>query len=223
MNTMVSFGTEPQMEGGKDFGWVTPGLSCTFTKLPPSTVFKAKSLSTFSGDVKDCLKKCYEQSDCIAVYAYSGTCFPVAASGDGIVQAPTGDNGHVYRLDRNVTNTSCPTVKQWLEVRNTLMKSLENLMLWASDLDLSINLNKNVRSNKAHILLRLYKSYVLPHLEYASQVWNPTRRKDIRRLERVQHTFTRLVLLRMNNRLYRRNLPPYDERLRTLRLAKHVS
>jgi hypothetical protein len=50
-------------------------------------------------------------------------------------------------------------------------------------------------SNSA-LLCLLFKVYVRPILEYASVVWNPHLKKDIEKIERVQHTFTRIVFFR---------------------------
>ena len=60
------------------------------------------------------------------------------------------------------------------------------------------------------ILLGLYKTLVRPHLEYCSSIWSPHYEKDKSLLERVQHSFTRMIpdLLEM----------PYEERLKKLRL-----
>ena len=45
----------------------------------------------------------------------------------------------------------------------------------------------------ADLFLRLYPTYVRPHLEYCSTVWNPYKKKDIRRLEQVQRRATNFV------------------------------
>ena len=39
------------------------------------------------------------------------------------------------------------------------------------------------------IFVKLYKTYVRPHLEFSAPVWNPWLQKDIDRLERVQRKF----------------------------------
>lgn len=49
---------------------------------------------------------------------------------------------------------------------------------------------RNVHINNARLLVRLYKAYVLPHLEYCSQVRSPYLQKGIARLEQVQQAFT---------------------------------
>lgn len=43
-------------------------------------------------------------------------------------------------------------------------------------------------------MLKLYKSLVRPHLEYAVQAWNPYLKGDIDMIEKVQRRFTRMIL-----------------------------
>ena len=57
----------------------------------------------------------------------------------------------------------------------------------------------------------LYISLIRPHLEYAVPVWNPYLRKDIEKLENVQHRASRLC-----PGISKKS---YEERLRALRLT----
>ncbi len=49
-----------------------------------------------------------------------------------------------------------------------------------------------IKHKDMDLMLRLYKSLVRPHLEYASAAWSPHYTKDKKLLERVQHRFTRM-------------------------------
>ncbi|EYC28564.1 hypothetical protein Y032_0007g3290 [Ancylostoma ceylanicum] len=76
---------------------------------------------------------------------------------------------------------------------------------------------RNVHTNDQHVLLRLYKSYVLPHLEYCSQIWNPHTKKLQRKVERVQQIFTRILFYRTATNLLP-SLPSYKIGLKHLSL-----
>ncbi len=60
-----------------------------------------------------------------------------------------------------------------------------------------------------HTFFQLYKTYVLPHLEFCSPAWSPHLQGDVVKLEKVQRRASRLV----------RGLEtlPYEERLKRLR------
>ena len=45
----------------------------------------------------------------------------------------------------------------------------------------------------ARVLIKLFTTYVRHHIEYWSSVWNPYRKKDIKKLEQVQRRATKLV------------------------------
>lgn len=77
---------------------------------------------------------------------------------------------------------------------------------------------RNVKCSDEGILLRLYKLYVLPHLEYCSPVWSPHLRKDVNKIARVQQVFTRLLWYRLTPTSDRKNIPSYPQRLLNFRL-----
>ena len=54
-------------------------------------------------------------------------------------------------------------------------------------------ISRNFSNLDKEMFLRLYKSMVRPHLEYAIQAWNPYTRKNINLLEGVQRRATKMV------------------------------
>ncbi|EYB85109.1 hypothetical protein Y032_0304g1918 [Ancylostoma ceylanicum] len=73
---------------------------------------------------------------------------------------------------------------------------------------------RNIKFGNRDIYIRLYKSYILPLLEYAVQVWSPSLKRDIAVLERVQKTFTRILYYKVfPNKNYPHALPGYEIRL----------
>ena len=72
-------------------------------------------------------------------------------------------------------------------------------------------LRKSFKFWNPTITRRLYTTFIRPHLEYAACVWNPSAKKDIKALERVQQRVTKLpVCLRDLS---------YEERLKQLNLT----
>ncbi|KAF8354422.1 hypothetical protein PRIPAC_96045 [Pristionchus pacificus] len=73
--------------------------------------------------------------------------------------------------------------------------------------------------NCPSILIRIYKAYVLPLLDFASPFWNPHYLSDIATLEKVKHTFTRQLFYRcFPSPDYPLSLPSYSDRIKTLGL-----
>ena len=65
---------------------------------------------------------------------------------------------------------------------------------------LSYVILRSFQSNHNSASIKAYKSYVRPLLEYNSVVWNVNTLRDIRCIERVQRTFTRILLQRSNTK-----------------------
>lgn len=78
---------------------------------------------------------------------------------------------------------------------------------------------RNVQCNDASILIKLYKTYIIPILEYGSQIWNPYTLKQIRQIEKVQMVFTKILMYRcLPDPGFPQMLPSYSERLRIFHL-----
>ena len=69
---------------------------------------------------------------------------------------------------------------------------------------------RTFKSRSPDLMLTTWKSLVLPILDYCSQLWCPTSKGDIQRIEKIQQSFTRKIKLtkKLN----------YWERLKHLRL-----
>ena len=64
--------------------------------------------------------------------------------------------------------------------------------------------------------IHLFKSLVLPILDYCSSVWSPHESKYVQRLEKVQKAATRIAYVRGGGKYDER--PPYSERLKMYHL-----
>lgn len=47
-------------------------------------------------------------------------------------------------------------------------------------------INRSFTIKETDVMMRIYNTYVLPHLDFASTVWNPSTKRDSQLLERVQ-------------------------------------
>ena len=62
----------------------------------------------------------------------------------------------------------------------------------------SYKILKSFRTKNIWTLVKLYKSYVRPKLEYNTQVWSPYLVKDKKALEKVQKRYTKIICRRCN-------------------------
>ena len=79
--------------------------------------------------------------------------------------------------------------------------NLTNDLKWASQIEKTVKAAKAIIAQlrnsfsyfDAELVRLLYVSLIRPHFEYAVPVWNPHLKKDIEKLENIQHKATRLV------------------------------
>ena len=73
-------------------------------------------------------------------------------------------------------------------------------------------IQRTITYDNKRILLLMYKSLVIPHLEYAVQAWSPHQLGYIRLIEGVQHRFT-IMIPEMKSL-------PFEGRLKTLEMRR---
>ena len=54
-------------------------------------------------------------------------------------------------------------------------------------------ISRTFSTRSKSVLLTLFKSIVIPHLDYGSQLWSPFKVKNINALEKVQRVFTKHI------------------------------
>lgn len=79
------------------------------------------------------------------------------------------------------------------------------------------NIFKALDTKRSDILLRAYKTYVRPLVEYGTTVYSPNTKRDSNLVERIQNNFTRKVLIRKGGYTYCK-IPGHDLRNRKLNL-----
>ena len=100
--------------------------------------------------------------------------------------------------DLGVTMSADATFKEHI---NKIYQSANNMCSW---------ILRTFQSRSPELMLTLWKSLVLPILDYCSQLWSPFKIGDIQRIENVQKAFTR--------KIQSSNRKDYWERLKTLGL-----
>lgn len=125
-----------------------------------------------------------------------------------------------YSIDNTPIDMSCSVRDLGVRIQNNLQFVDQIANVYSGSLGKLFLLLKCVKSRDASVLLLCYKTWVLPKLEFASCVWSPHKQKDIKRLERVQATFTRIVYHKCFSQNYDSfTMPQYAERLKELGLV----
>ena len=78
---------------------------------------------------------------------------------------------------------------------------------------ISYQILKTFKTNKIHILHKLYITYVRPKVEHDTPVWSPWLKKNIIMIESIQRSFTRRAFLRSG-----KSFSSYNDRLSQLNL-----
>ncbi|KAK6026875.1 hypothetical protein OSTOST_07141 [Ostertagia ostertagi] len=104
---------------------VTPGLPCTFTHLNTTRLANVKrafyALEGAGAGLGICFSYCYTTPGCIFVsFAQKIQFCEVFVPGEQDETIPESYRPEIYKFDRNVTITSCPTVKQWMAQKTTV-------------------------------------------------------------------------------------------------------
>ena len=54
-------------------------------------------------------------------------------------------------------------------------------------------IGRSFTCKEPELMLKIFKTYVLPHIDYGATVWSPHHKKDIKVIESIQRRFTRMI------------------------------
>ena len=100
--------------------------------------------------------------------------------------------------DLGVTMSADGTFRQHI---NNVCQSARNMCSW---------IFRTFESRSPVLLLTLWKSLVIPILDYCSQLWSPSKVGDIQQLEDVQRAFTRRIRFRNDKEDYWQRLSKFQ-------------
>ncbi len=138
---------------------------------------------------------------------------PIAKHKCSVLHIGKKNTGNVYTIDNSVIPAEKVCRDLGVYVTSDLSWSYHCSHISKKANDVTNMLFRCFLSASQAVLLKAYKVYVRPHLEYCSSVWSPYLKKDIIALTKVQNYFTR--------RLFANCRIPYccsDERDRYLHL-----
>ena len=121
-----------------------------------------------------------------------------------------------YTLDGKLLNPTSEQVDLGVKINDDLKFSAHCSTIAAKGHQRAFLLRKCFRYSNAYVLVKAFKVYVRPLLEYCSEIWNPYLKKDVRRIENVQRRFTKYLPelhgLTYGQRLEKLNLPSLEFR-----------
>ena len=110
-----------------------------------------------------------------------------------------GQNSDLKEVTSYVTNSNTPIEeKQMTKDLGVIMSSTGDFQDHISKVtetvrDLSSWILRSFKSRSPTLMLQLWKSIVIPHLDYCSQLWNPHKVSAIQQLEELQKSFVRHI------------------------------
>ena len=128
------------------------------------------------------------------------------------------------KLPYYLSNLPIHCIQENSYVRDLGLHFTDNLK-WESHINIitkkarrtSFALLKSIKHNNPEIFVNLFKIFVRPTLEFATNVYNPYLLKDIHAIEKVQKYFLKQIYKKSYPNLYRENYfapsPPYSELL----------
>lgn len=105
---------------------------------------------------------------------------------------------HIYTISGNQIKNVDQARDLGVQI-NSCLQTKVNVTLRASKaMKTMFQLLRIIKVNDPYLLVHCYKTYVLPIIEFASQVWSPYLKCEIETLEKIQKLFTKIVYKRAN-------------------------